>query len=131
MFKLITDKILGFVGINKVTIVLSLLLLASAYSLKESYVVIGKQVVLLEQSVQTTQRWQTLIKERDASLLRRIQERNTAWRELSLVKKQLKDINDETGCLDSNVVPDFRLLFFPYSSSIGSGTMPETSGNLD
>ena len=132
MFKLIIDKVLGLVGLNMVTIVLGSLLLASGYLLQKSYFTNGAQAVLLEHHTKTSQHWQTLVKERDEVILRRIKERNAAWFELSKVKKQLKDISDETGCLDSDVVPDFRLLFIPHGgNTIGSGTMPESTSNLD
>lgn len=132
MFKFILDKVLGFVGMNTVTFALGALLLTSGYLLKLSYETNGKQDVLLDQYETATQHWQDLVQKRDETVLRRIQERNAARTELGLVKKQLKDINDEAGCLDSDVVPDFRLLFIPHGgNTIGSGTMPETTSNLD
>lgn len=108
-------RLMGFVGLNKIFLIIIGVLFASTatagYLLKNSYQTIGEERALTNQWIAASEHWSTAYIELDAKLLAREKERNKAWVELGDLKEELRNIKDETNCIDTFTPDSLRLLF--------------------
>lgn len=129
MLKTIFDGVLGFFGIDSMTLIIIAVLMASlagsGWLLKNAYEDNARYKYEVEQWKAANDNSIKAIQDLQVRLLQREHDYNYVRGQLNGARKKLEDIKDETDCLDSDVPTDLRMLFISEDTDTSAATMPD------